>query len=156
MLLFSFYPGKGHHQWLPHHSICGPPLTKGHHSWLPPHSICEPIDRRVPKISAATVLRAPIDQETMTITTTASDTIKRVSTASPVVLPSGGANTGRNGGNRKVSFNITRCLGQTETENESMSFYIYVSPRRVGRHIVFALVVCPSVCLSQNRVRSVT
>ena len=32
----------------------------------------------------------------------------------------------------------------------------YVSPCRVGRHIVFALSVCPSVCLSQNRVRSVT
>ena len=32
----------------------------------------------------------------------------------------------------------------------------YVSPRRVRRHTVFALVVCPSVCLSQNRVCSVT
>ena len=34
--------------------------------------------------------------------------------------------------------------------------WIVMSPRRVGRHIVFALVVCPSVCLSQNRVCSVT
>ena len=26
------------------------------------------------------------------------------------------------------------------------SFTNYISPRRVGRHLVFALVVCPSVC----------
>ena len=39
------------------------------------------------------------------------------------------------------------------------SLFIMSSPFRVGKHIVFARVVCPSVCpsicLSQNRVRSV-
>ena len=44
-----------------------------------------------------------------------------------------------------------------QKKNGLQDFYdIYVSPRRFGRHIVFALVVCPSVRLSQNHVRSVT
>ena len=33
-------------------------------------------------------------------------------------------------------------------KKKTYTYYIYVSPRKVRRHIVFALVVCPSVCPS--------